>query len=103
RPASAQRLAQRRSARDPLTKRIVDDGLHPALDQSQQCLQPLQRGGLLRRGLGSKMPWLSSCSICDGSVSDAGLNPAANSSMPLMSIFMPLAKASTALSSWLAG
>ncbi len=25
---------------------------------------------------GSKMPWFSSCSICDGSVSDAGLKPA---------------------------
>ena len=51
---------------------------------------------------GSKMPWFSSCSISDGSVSEAGLNPRAKSSIPLMSIFMPLAKASTALSSWLA-
>ena len=36
-----------------------------------------------------------------GSASDAGLKPWAMSSIPLMSIFMPLANASTALSSWL--
>ena len=51
RPSSAQRLAQRRCAGDPLAKRIVDRGLHPALDERQQRLQPLQRSGLLGRGL----------------------------------------------------
>ncbi|SHW60760.1 Uncharacterised protein [Mycobacteroides abscessus subsp. abscessus] len=52
---------------------------------------------------GSNMPWLSSFSMAPGSpISDAGSRPEAISSKPLMSIFMPLAKASTALSSWLA-
>ena len=36
-----------------------------------------------------------------GSPKVAGLKPWARSSMPLVSIFMPLANASTALSSWL--
>mgnify|MGYP002137610517 CR=1 FL=1 len=40
---------------------------------------------------GSNTPWVSNCSIAAGSASDAGLNPCASSSIPLMSIFMPLA------------
>ena len=46
--------------------------------------------------LGSNMPpsrlaWESSSSIFDGSASEAGSNPAASCSMPLMSTFMPRA------------
>ena len=49
--AAAQRLAQRRRAGDPVAERVGDDGLHPALDEGEQRLEPFQRRGLLGRGL----------------------------------------------------
>ncbi len=46
--ASAQRLAQRLRARQPVAERRRDDGLHPALDEREQRLETFQRDDLFR-------------------------------------------------------
>ena len=73
----------------------------PSAAVTTVCTQPSTNASIVSRrssaavcsgvAFGSNTPWLSSCSMAPGSASDAGLNPCANSSMPLMSIFMPLA------------